>query len=275
MGKKQRRSKFFLDELHDFMRNDLVPGLFNTKRWKSLSQRSLRLMNRRAKLGFLWVILSSAIFVVSIGLVYSFVFQIEIASFLPYIACGYITWSLIASNLMSAPSVFTTYRGYISQRNLPLTVYVTSSAYDKLIVFLTQSLVIVTTCFIFSTGFSISFLILPVSLLLIFVTSIGVSLILGVMAVRYRDLGQVISSSILIIFLLTPIIWKPEFAAGRRAMIIDVNPFYHFIHIVRGPIIYHEVPVMSLIVAAVISLFSIIIGSILMAVYRHRIVYWL
>lgn len=275
MENQQNRSQGFLDELYDFMQNDLVPGLCNTRRWKSLSHRSLRLMNRRAKLGFLWVILSATIFVAAIGLVYSLVFQIEIKSYLPYVACGYITWSLIASNLISAPSVFTTYRNYISQRNLPLTVYVTSSAYDKLIVFLTQSLVIVMTCLIFSSGFSVSFLILPVSLFLIFVTSIGVSLSLGVMAVRYRDLGQVISSSILIIFLLTPIIWRPEFAAGRRAMIIDVNPFYHFIHIVRAPIIYHEVPVTSLIVATVISLFSIIIGSILMAVYRHRIIYWL
>ena len=106
-------------------------------------------------------------------------------------------------------------------------------------------------------------------------TAIGVSLSLGVMAVRYRDLGQVISSSILIIFLLTPIIWKPEFAAERRAMLVDVNPFYHFVHIVRGPIIYQEIPVTSLIVAAVISILSLIIGSSLMAVYRHRIIYWL
>ena len=167
------------------------------------------------------------------------------------------------------------FRVSLSQRNLPLTVYVISSAYAKIIVFLTQSSVIVITCVIFSTGFSASLLILPVSLLLIFVTSIGVSLSLGVMAVRYRDLGQLIGSSILIIFLFTPIIWKPEFAAGRRAMLVDVNPFYHFVNIVRGPIIYHEVPVTSLIVAAGISVLSLIIGSSLMAVYRHRIIYWL
>ena len=275
MNNEQGFLKSFLDELYDFLRSDLVPGLLNVDRWKALSHRSLRLMNRRTKFGFLWVILSATIFVVSIGLVYSFVFQIEIESFLPYVACGYITWSLIASALVSAPSIFTSYKNYISQRNLPLTVYVTSSAYDKVIVFLTQSSVIVITCVIFSTGLSASLLILPVSLLLIFVTAIGVSLSLGVMAVRYRDLGQVISSSILIIFLLTPIIWKPEFAAERRAMLVDVNPFYHFVHIIRGPIIYQEIPVTSLIVAAVISILSLIIGSSLMAVYRHRIIYWL
>ena len=164
MNNEQGFLKSFLDELYDFVRVDLVPGLLNVDRWKALSHRSLRLMNRRTKFGFLWVILSATIFVVSIGMLYSFVFQIEIKSFLPYVACGYITWSLIASALVSAPSIFTSYKNYISQRNLPLTVYVTSSAYDKIIVFLTQSSVIVITCVIFSTGLSASLLILPVSL---------------------------------------------------------------------------------------------------------------
>ena len=63
------------------MRVDLVPGLLNVDRWKALSHRSLRLMNRRTKFGFLWVILSATIFVVSIGLVYSLYFRSRLKVF--------------------------------------------------------------------------------------------------------------------------------------------------------------------------------------------------
>ena len=275
LGKKDNFEKKRLrDEIYDFVKNDLFPGMFVTARWTSLSNRSLRNMNRRARLGFLWVILSATIFVVAIGLVYALVFNTDRGTLLPYIASGYITWALISSSLLSASSVFPTYRNYITQKNLPLTVYVTSSAFDKIIVFLAQSVVIVTTCCVFKTGLSLALFVLPLSLLLIFINAIGTSFILGVMAVRYRDLGQVVASSILIIFLLTPIIWKPEFA-GKRTLIVDVNPFYHFINIVRAPIIDHEIPMMSFVVATGISLLSLVIGSILMATYRHRIIYWL
>jgi len=263
-----------LSEVLTFIKTDFWPGLLRVGRWKALSFRSLRSMNRRSRLGFLWVIMSATIFVVAVSLVYSLVFDVEVKVLLPYIAAGYITWGLIMSQIASMPILFTTYSSYITQRNLPLTVYVTANAFDKVVVFLAQSVVILVTCCFFETGFSLALLILPFSITLIFLTAIGTSLFVGVAAVRYRDLGQIVNSSILIIFLLTPIIWKPEFS-GNRALIVELNPIYHFIHIVRAPILEHQVPWASLTVASGISVLSFVIGFMVMAVYRHRIVYWI
>ena len=275
MSNVQKTSENSLrEEILDFIRNDFLPGFSNVNRWKAVSLRSLRAMNRRAKLGFLWVILSATVFVVAVSLVYSLVFNIEVTILLPYIATGYITWALIMSHLASMPILFTTYSSYITQKNLPLTVYVTANAFDKMIVFLAQSVVIFTTCCIFKTGFSSALLILPVSIALIFLTAIGTSFFIGVAAVRYRDLGQIVNSSILIIFLLTPIIWKPEFS-GNRALIVELNPIYHFIHIIRAPIIDHQIPWNSLIISAAISVLSFLTGFVVMAIYRHRIIYWI
>ena len=83
-----------------------------------------------------------------------------------------------------------------------------------------------------------------------------------------------VNSSILIIFLLTPIIWKPEFS-GKRALIVELNPIYHFIHIIRAPILEHEIPLMSLLVISGICLSFFLLGFVVMAAYRHRIVFWL
>ena len=266
--------KGLINETLDFVKSDFLPGILNFGRWKALSLRSLRAMNRRAKLGFLWVIMSATVFVVAVSLVYSLVFNIDVDVLLPYIATGYITWALIMSALTSMPILFTTYAAYITQKNLPLTVYVTANAFEKMVVFIAQSLVILVTCCIFKTGVSLALLILPISLTLIFLTAIGASFFIGVAAVRYRDLGQVVNSSLLIIFLLTPIIWKPEFS-GKRALIVELNPIYHFIHIIRAPILEHEIPLMSLLVTSGICLSFFLLGFVVMAAYRHRIVFWL
>lgn len=266
--------KGLIDQTLDFVKNDFFPGISNVGRWRALSLRSLRAMNRRAKLGFLWVILSATVFVVAVSSVYSLVFNVDVNVLLPYIATGYITWALIMSALTSMPILFTTYSAYITQKNMPLTVYVTANAFEKVVVFVAQSLVILATCCIFKTGLSLALLILPISLMLIFLTAIGASFFIGVAAVRYRDLGQVVNSSLLIIFLLTPIIWKPEFS-GKRALIVELNPIYHFIHIIRAPILEHEIPLLSLLVSSGICFGFFLLGFVVMAIYRHRIVFWL
>ena len=263
-----------MNSLVEFLKNDFWPGLSNVDRWVALSFRTLRSLNRRAKLGFLWIMLSAGFFVAAVSLVYSLVFSTKLDDLLPYIAVGYITWTLIMGLLVSMPTLFSNYASYITQKNLPLTLYVAANTFDKISVFIAQSVVIFIACLIYNTGASSALFILPLALMIIFVTAVGVSFLVSLIAVRYRDLGQILNSSILLIFLTTPIIWKPEFA-GKRALIVELNPFYHFIHIVRAPILDQRIPWNSFLVAASIAIFSLLLGLFAMSRYRHRVIYWI
>ena len=144
--------------------------------------------------------LSAAIFVSAVTLVYSLVYSMETVELLPYITVGFITWNFVSGCLITMPTIFQANAAYIT-KNLPLTMFIVANTFEKAIIFLMQSLVIIFVCLTCRTGFSIALLVLPFSLLLLCFTAFSASYLLATISVKYRDFGEVIKSSILLIFL--------------------------------------------------------------------------
>ena len=64
------------------------------------------------------------------------------------------------------------------------------------------------------------------------------SLSIGIICSRYRDLTQIMTSILQIFFYVTPIIWMPSALPARASlMVLDPNPFYHFMQILRCPLL--------------------------------------
>ena len=80
--------------------------------------------------------------------------------------------------------------------------------------------------------------------ILFLINVVWISLAVGVMSTRYRDVPQVIANIIQVVFFLTPIFWSPEALPSRPAFVV-LNPFYHLIEIVRAPLLGLAVPAMS------------------------------
>ncbi|MEA2755782.1 MAG: lipopolysaccharide transport system permease protein, partial [Aliidongia sp.] len=64
---------------------DLYRGLRAWRLWTMLGWNDIRLRYRRSVLGPFWMTLSMAIFIVTLGLIYSRIFHAELRTFLPYI----------------------------------------------------------------------------------------------------------------------------------------------------------------------------------------------
>ena len=103
-----------------------------------------------------------------------------------------------------------------------------------------------------------------------------VALILATICARYRDMPQMVSSLIQVTFYLTPIIWMPQtISAHVSSYLLDLNPVYHLVEIMRAPLL----GTMPTATNWLVSIAMAIIGSVLALVfygnYRRRIAYWL
>ncbi len=254
--------------------DDVIGGLKNTNGWLALTRRNLASLNRRSSIGIVWQMLSTTIFILALSFVYSAVFSISLTEYIPYIAVGYVTWLFISNTLASAPMIFITNKQYIDQRNLPLTTYVIADVLAKYCVFMLQFAVSIVFCFLLSVKPTLALFFLPISAVIFLCTSFAVSIILGILTVKYRDVAQVVNSVILIIFLSTPILWKPGLLSGR-AFIADANPFFHFINIVRTPVLEGYVPLLSVAVTVSVALVLNVVALFLLSRYKDRIVFWL
>ena len=75
---------------------DVATGL---RRWRlpaALARLDIRNRYRGSVLGPFWLTLSTAVMVVGLGLLYSSLFKMELAGYLPFIAVSLIVWNMIS-----------------------------------------------------------------------------------------------------------------------------------------------------------------------------------
>jgi ABC-type polysaccharide/polyol phosphate export permease len=113
-------------------------------------------------------------------------------------------------------------------------------------------------------------------LLILTLTLFSVSIIVSVLCTRFRDLAQIVTSVLQILFFLSPIFWKADsLGTGGRALLVKLNPVYYLIEIVRQPL-FGNVGIPKVWIGAVmIMLVSTALAGWLFSRYRYRITYWL
>ena len=75
-------------------------------------------------------------------------------------------------------------------------------------------------------------------------------------------------------FFVTPILWMPEMLPNR-AVFVDFNPFFHYLELVRAPLLGNVPQATSWFTVAGITVFGWLITLELFRRYRGRIAYWL
>jgi ABC-type polysaccharide/polyol phosphate export permease len=110
-------------------------------------------------------------------------------------------------------------------------------------------------------------------LLLIAINGLWVSLSLGILCTRFRDIPQIVASVLQITMFLTPVMWKADMV-GRHTWIVDWNPMNHFLELVRAPL-YGVMPSSTTWLAvAAITVIGWAMTLMVFARYRTRIPYW-
>lgn len=201
---------------------------------------------RRTALGPLWTILGPLLFVTLVGGLYASIMKADENYFIPHLTIGFIVWSLINMMLTQSLTLFQRGRAQVLQNRDGTTFLVYENVVGCLIVFLHQMIVILLVVIYYQIGVTWHWLFSLLGILVICLNGIWVGHGLGILGARYRDLSEMANSILRLAFLATPIIWVPSSDHTRFAsQFLIWNPFYHYIEIVRAPILNHEVPLVS------------------------------
>ena len=98
---------------------------------------------------------------------------------------------------------------------------------------------------------------------------------------RFRDLNPIIGSVVQLMFFLTPIVWiyedflnSPNPAIAERARLAELNPFLHFIEMIRRPMLGEDIIWRNWVVVLAITLVGWAVTMWAMRRYRTRVPYW-
>lgn len=239
--------------------------------WNDIRQRY-----KRSKLGQIWLTVSTAVMICTISFVFSTLFHQNPSDYLPYLATGLIFWNFISTSLVEGCDVFIEAGSLIKQLPIPLFTYVIRLAVRNLIVLAHN--VILLPFFYFYAGHEITIwsLLTVVGVILLVANVAFLSLVLGVISTKFRDLPPIFASVMQVVFYGTPVMWHLSMLEGRAGIeILKSNPIYHWIEIVRGPIMGGHIEWSSWLYSTLTVVLSGTAAILVFGKSRWRIPFWL
>ncbi len=238
--------------------------------WQETKQRY-----RRSILGPFWITLSMFLMLLFMGPLYSKLFNQSPSNYFLSLSIGMIYWNFISGSIVDTSSAFINSQSLIKQINLPYSFYIIKSIIKNLIILGHNFILILLIIFInykYLDIYNLLQFILGMSLILSNLLWIG--FVLAMLCTRYRDMNQLITSGLQIIFFVTPIVWVQGLLNGPK-IFLNVNIFYHLINVVREPLMGNEFPKFSFIYLLCSSIIGLFICFIIFASSRKKISYWI
>ena len=258
----------------DPLGHDLWDGIQAWPIWTMLGWQDIRQRYRRSAIGPFWITLSMATLILLLGVIYSRIFKMDIATYLPFLALGLILWGFISGSMTESCASFQESERIIKQVKWPFSIYVLRIVWRNIIVFLHTVVIYIPIAIVFSVKPHLSSLLVLPGLVLVFVNQVWLGLVLAILSARFRDVVPIVSTVVNILMFATPILW-PVSTLGDLTIVADVNPVYHFIELVRAPLLGQPPHLLSWIVAIGTIVVGFIVAVLLFRRVEHRIVYWL
>lgn len=241
-----------------------------------LAKADIRQRYRRSILGPWWITISTGVMIACIGVIFGTLFKSPLKEFLPFLSAGLILWGFISSTIMEGTSVLIGAEAIIKQLPIPIFSHIIRMVGRNLIVFFHNLIIFPIVCLCVQKGINWNILYFFPGVVILTLNLLWISLLLAIICTRFRDMTQIVSSLLQIAFYITPIIWMPSLLPARASMmLLDPNPVYHLLAIVREPLLGQAPTITNWLVSIGVFLSGSLFSILLFNKYRARISYWL
>jgi ABC-2 type transport system permease protein/lipopolysaccharide transport system permease protein len=252
---------------------DLADGVGKTWMWPTLALQDVKLRYRGSVLGPFWLTISTLLMVAGMGVIYSQLFQVELRSYLPFLAVGLIVWQFLSGMISEGCETFLREALVIQQVPIPFSIHAYRSVVRNLIV-LAHNLVIIPIGIVaFALPVDWHLLAILPALAVLALNGLWISILLGMLSARFRDIPPIVGSLLQVLFFLTPVIW-PLSALKEWRIIATANPFFAAVDVLRAPLIGVATAPSSWPVLLATTIVGCALAFVMFARFRSRIAYW-
>lgn len=261
---------------------DLREGFSQRELWLSLGWQDIKQRYRRSVIGPFWITIATGLQAAAMGILYAAILNQDLWTYLPYVTIGLIVWSVINNSILEGADIFISNEGLIKQLPSALSVHVYRLVWRQLLFFAHNSVIYLIMLVGFGVWENLDFsvlLALP-AILLLFLNAAWVSIVFGIFSTRYRDITPILGSMTLMLFVLTPVMWTTKAlhdqggSVSERAKLVEVIPTYHYLEIIRAPLLGDPIYLRSWVIVGVITVLGWAVALLALKKYRSRVPYW-
>ena len=220
---------------------------------------------RQMRLGFLWIGVSHIIFCLGLAFIFYPILGQDFINHLFYVSIGLAVWNLLQALIMNGVKFFDANSGYIKSGFIDLHFLSLTGLTRLLLIFFIQFFIFMPLYFLVSPNLlNIGYSCAGLALVILF-GYLSVHALSG-FGILFPDFKELTNSVMRMMFFITPVFWVPTLESSSiRTALVEFNPFFHLINVVRAPMI-GDVSYQSLLI--VVGL-NVILGLATPGIYKH------
>jgi ABC-type polysaccharide/polyol phosphate export permease len=252
---------------------DLQNGLKLYYVWSFQAYHDITAKYKRTVLGSLWLAGTMVITSLSLAIIFGALFQMNIRESLPYTMAGILIFGLVGCVFYDCADMFMAGANIIKNHAYPFTFYAFHTVCKAFFLFL-HNLVVFWIAIFLIGAVSIPHwsVLLALPVVLIFVFSWG--MVSAMVAARFRDMRFMLPYIGQLFSMLTPIFWKVDTLKGPIRTVIELNPIYQLVQIVRQPLLGNMASAYAWQLSLGYTALGVLVWLLSFSAFRRRIPFW-
>jgi ABC-type polysaccharide/polyol phosphate export permease len=207
-----------------------------------LARKDFKIRYTHSVLGYAWSVVNPLIFSLVYFLVFSIFIRFDVPFYAAYLLLGIVLWTFFAEGSAHGVTSLLARASLVTKVAFPRQVIVYAAILNALMTFAISLVVLAVV--LTTTGMPVKppVLAFPVLLLDLIALTLGVSLLLAPLHVRFHDVGYLWSVVVQIGFWLTPVIYRENVVPAGWRWLLKYNPMARIIEHSRQVVILGQWP---------------------------------
>lgn len=243
---------------------------------RQLVRRDFKTKYRGSILGAVWSVLNPLLNMLVLSVVFSRIFN-QVDNYMLYVLSGITVFSYFSeATQMGLVSVVTNYNLF-GKVKLPITIFPISKVFSSAINLGITTMIFLVLSWFFGFKPTWYYLLIPVVLVLLILFTIGITFLLSMLEVFFRDTQHLYSIICTIWMYVTPILYPFETTISPELQpLFRINPMLHFVEFFRDVAFYGQMPSATRILTVVgFSIGSFLIGLIAFCKKKDAFIYYM
>ncbi len=256
----------WLDELQQTLRyKDLIFHLI---------KRDITARYKRSVLGIAWTMLNPLGMMIILTVVFSNLF-ITVEGYAAYILSGLIMWNFFSQGTVMGIGSLVWGGDLFGRIYFPRSIFAISAVGTGFVNLLLSLLPFLLVSIVVGKPPTIYFFLVFIPMALLAMFTLGLTLIIASLGVRFPDVVEVYNNIILLAWMyLTPIIYPTDILPPWLLSLLKFNPLFHLVNLFRDPLYYGRMPsLQSVAICSIIGIGTLILGWIIFSRMTDEIAY--
>jgi len=228
---------------------------------KLLVVNSIKTRYRRSALGVLWTLLNPLLNTLVLTIVFSTLFRFDIENFPVYLLVGLLVWNFFAQTTTQSMNTLIWGSNLIKRIYVPRTVFAVAVAGNGIINFLLSMVSLVVIMVFTRHPFTAALWMLPLSILILTMFTLGFALFMSTLAVFFVDIVDMFGVLLSVFFYLTPVFYPLSIVPAELLKVVEYNPITILLSLFRYPIYLGQVPPANLLLtSALLAIGTLLLG---------------